>query len=218
MTTRRMFGALLVLVAAGLAVVSTFLNAYTVQVEVQGRTMLYEATSWVTERDDFRGALMLWPLEFGEPAVGAALVMVLAAVLAFRVPAARVGTLLGAGLLAGVAWSAVTTVRGTITKLRELEAPVSVVFDVEQGDGVTMLIVAAGVAVVSAVLHQELPRRVPSAAIATEDGVVIHQIEGDDSETPPYGFPVLVEPQEPQVPQELREPHETTELKEAKSD
>jgi hypothetical protein len=147
--------------------------------------------------------------------VAAALLMALAAVLAFRMPAVRVGTLLGAGLLAGVAWSAVTTVQGTITKLRELEAPVSVVFDVEQGDGVTMLIVAAGVAVVSAVLHQELPRRVPSAAIATEDGVVIHQIEGDDSETPPYGFPVLVEPQEPQ---ELREPHETTELKEPKSD
>ncbi|MEV6242811.1 hypothetical protein [Lentzea sp. NPDC051838] len=199
MTTRRVFGAVLVFVAAGLAIAATFLNSYAVQVELQGRTLRYEATSWVTERDDFRGALMLGPIEFGEPAVGAALVMVLATVLAFRVPAARVGSLLGAGLLTGAAWSAVTSVQGIIGKLKELEAPVPL--DVEQGDGVTMLIVAAGVGVVSAVLHQELPRRVSEPAA---DGVVIHQIEGDESETPPYGFPVIVEPLE--QPSQKEEP------------
>lgn len=192
MTTRRLFGAVLVFVAAGLAVAATFLNAYAVQVDLQGRTLRYEASAWLTERDDFRGALMLGPIEYGEPAVGAAVVMAIATVLAFRIPAARVGSLLGAGLLAGVAWSAVSSVQGTISKLAELEAPVP--FDIEQGDGVTMLIVAAGVAVVSAVLHQELPRRPREA---TADGVVIHQIEADESETPPYGFPVIVEPLEP---------------------
>lgn len=202
MTTRRVFGAVLVLVAAGLAVAATFLSAYAVQVRLQGRTLRYEATSWVTERDDFRGALMLAPIEFGEPVVGAALVMALAAVLAFRVPAARVGSLLGAGLLTGVAWSAVTSVQGTVDKVRGLEAPVP--FDVEQGDGVTLLVVAAGVGVVAAVLHQELPRRI-SEPVA--DGVVIHQIEGDDSDTPPYGFPVIVETQEPQEkPKDPQEP------------
>lgn len=193
MTTRRVFGAVLVFVAAGLAVAATFLNSYAVQATLQGRTLRYEATSWVTERDDFRGALLLGPIRYGEPAVAAALVMALAAVLAFRVPAARVGSLLGAGVLAGVAWSAVTSVQGTISKLGELEAPVP--FDVEQGDGVTVLIVAAGVGVVSAVLHQELPRRNKEL---TGDGAVVHQIEGDESETPPYGFPVIVEPLEPQ--------------------
>lgn len=197
MTTRRVIGAVLVFVAAGLAVAATFLSAYSVQVELQGRTLRYEASSWVTERDDFRGALLLGPLDYGEPAVGAALVMALSAVLAFRVPAARVGSLLGAGVLAGVAWTAVAGVQGTIDKLRELEAPVP--FDVEQGDGVTMLIVAAGVAVVSAVLHQELPRREVGEPVVAEGGAVIHQIEGDDSETPPYGFPVIVEP-EPKEP------------------
>lgn len=205
MTTRRVFGAVLVLVAAGLAVAATFLSAYAVQVRVQGRTLRYEATSWLTERDDFRGALMLAPIEFGEPAVGAALVMALATVLAFRMPAARVGSLLGAGLLAGVAWSAVASVQTTIEKVRALESPVP--FDVEQGDGVTLLIVAAGVGVVAAVLHQELPRR--TSEEVTADGAVIHQIEGDESETPPYGFPVIVEPQEtkePQEPQETKEP------------
>jgi hypothetical protein len=200
-TTRRVFGAVLVLVAAGLAVAATFLSAYSVQVELQGRTLRYEATSWVTERDDFRGALMLAPIEFGEPAVGAALVMALAAVLAFRVPAARVGSLLGAGLLTGVAWSAIVNVQGTIDELRELEAPVP--FDVEQGDGVTLLVVAAGVGVVAAVLHQELPRRISEPAV---DGAVIHQIEADESETPPYGFPVIVEPQSPQ--EEPKDPQE----------
>lgn len=201
MTTRRVFGAVLVLVAAGLAVAATFLSAYSVQVELQGRTLRYEATSWVTERDDFRGALMLAPIKFGEPAAGAALVMALAAVLAFRVPAARVGSLLGAGLLTGVAWSAIVNVQGTIDELRELEAPVP--FDVEQGDGVTLLIVAAGVGVVAAVLHQELPRRISEPAA---DGAVIHQIEADESETPPYGFPVIVEPQSPQ--EESKDPQE----------
>ncbi|MET8762888.1 hypothetical protein [Lentzea sp. NPDC004782] len=200
MTTRRVFGAVLVFVAAGLAVAATFLSAYSVQVELQGRTLRYEATSWVTERDDFRGALMLGPLASGEPVVVAALVMALAAVVAFRVPAARVGSLLGAGLLAGVAWSAVIGVQATIDKLRDLEAPVP--FDVEQGDGVTMLIIAAGVGVVSAVLHQELPRRVVSEPVVDADGAVIHQIEGDESETPPYGIPVIVEP--PQEPKEQK--------------
>lgn len=194
MTTRRVFGAVLVFVAAGLAVAATFLSAYSVQVELQGRTLRYEATSWVTERDDFRGALMLGPLGSGEPVVAAALVMALAAVVAFRVPAVRVGSLLGAGVLAGLAWSAVIGVQRTIEKLRDLEVPVP--FDVEQGDGVTMLIIAAGVGIVSAVLHQELPRRVREPVVDA-DGAVIHQIEGDESETPPYGIPVIVEPQEP---------------------
>jgi hypothetical protein len=190
-TTRRLFGAVLVFVAAGLAVAAAFLSAYAVQVELQGRTLRFEATSWVVERDDFRGALLLGPAEFGEAAVGAAVVMALSAVLAFRVPAARVGSLLGAGLLVGVAWSAVSTVQGIVKKLSTLEAPVP--FDVEQGDGITLLIVAAGVAVVSAVLHQELPRRQQQPEGA---GAVIHQVdvEPDDSDTPPYGFPVVVEP------------------------
>jgi hypothetical protein len=189
-STRRVFGAVLVFVAAGLAVVASFLSAYTVQAEWQGRTLRFESTSWVVEQDDFHGAFTLGPIEFGEPAVGAALVMALSAVLAFRVAAARVGSLLGAGLLAGVAWSAVSTVQGTVKQLAQLEVPVPL--DVEQGDGVTLLIVAAGVAVVSAVLHQELPRRVEPEV--TEGGAVIHQIEPDDSDTPAYGFPVVVEP------------------------
>ncbi|SFR28686.1 hypothetical protein SAMN04488564_114250 [Lentzea waywayandensis] len=187
-----MFGAVLVVVAAALGVAATFLSAYTVQVVVNGRTLRFEATSWLVERDDFRDVLMLEPLEFGEPAVAAALIMALSAVLAFRVPAVRVGSLLGAGLLAGVAWSAVTRVQGLVDRLAELESPVTI--EVAQGDGVTMLIVAAGVAVVAAVLHQELPRAVQ--AEGTAEGVVIHQIddEADDTDTPPYGYPVIVEP------------------------
>jgi len=185
------FGAVLVFVAAGLAVAATFLSAYSVQVVVNSRTLRYEASAWAVERNDFRDILLLRPLEFGEPAVGAALVMALAAVLAFRVPAMRVGSLLGAGVLVGAAWSAVSQVQGVVKGLGELDSPVPVA--VEQGDGVTLLIVAAGVAVVSAVLHQELPRAVASEA---GEGVVIHQIddEADDTDTPPYGYPVIVEP------------------------
>lgn len=187
-----MFGAVLVVVAAGLGVTATFLSAYTVQVVANGRTWRFEATSWVVERDDFRDLLLLEPLEFGEPAVAAALVMALAAVLAFRVPAVRVGSLLGAGVLTGVAWSAVARVQGVIDRLAEVESPATI--EVAQGDGVTMLIVAAGLAVVAAVLHQELPRAVPGDTAG--EGAVIHQIddEADDTDTPPYGYPVIVEP------------------------
>ena len=195
MTTRRVLGAVLVFVAAGLAVAATFSTAYSVRVVVNGRTLRFEATSWVVERDDFREVLMLAPLEFGEPVVGAAVVMVLAAVLAFRVPALRVGSLLGAGLLVGAAWSAVVRVQGLVEELEGMRSPVPIA--VEQGDGVTMLVVAAGVGVISAVLHQELPRRVGGDDdVEGGDGVVIHQIDddGDDAETPPYGYPVIVEP------------------------
>ncbi|WP_177229697.1 hypothetical protein [Lentzea albida] len=194
LTTRRVFGAVLVLVAAGLAVASTFLPAYSVQVLANGRTLRFESTAWVVERDDFRDILLLQALEFGEPAVGAALVMALAAVLAFRVPAMRVATLLGAGVLAGVVWSAVSQVRGVVDRLGELDARVPI--EVEQGDGVTLLIVAAGIGVVSAVLHQELPRADRSADAG--EGAVIHQIddEADDTDTPPYGYPVIVEPKD----------------------
>ncbi|WP_144065508.1 hypothetical protein [Lentzea albidocapillata] len=192
LTTRRVLGAVLVVVAAGLAVAATFLSAYSVQVVVRGQTLRFEATSWVVERDDFREVLLLEPLEFGEPAVGAALIMALAAVLAFRIPALRVGSLLGAGLLAGVAWAAVSRIQGLLKGLGEIDSPVPI--EVEQGEGVTLLIVAAGVAVVSAVLHQELPRA--DQAEPDGDGVVVHQIddEADDTDTPPYGYPVIVEP------------------------
>ncbi|HEX7305334.1 hypothetical protein [Lentzea sp.] len=193
MTTRRVFGAVLVFVAAGLAVAATFLPAYAVQVPFRNRTFRFESTLWAVERDDLGDALMLSPLELGTAVVVAALVMVLSAVLAFRVPAARVGSLLGAGLLAGVAWSAVSGVQTVVRRLRDTDVPVPVPFEVEQGAGITLLVVAAGVAVVSAVLHQELPR---GPEPEPSDGVVIHQLEEppDDMETPPYGFPVVVEP------------------------
>lgn len=193
MTTRRVLGAVLVVVAAGLAVAATFLSAYSVQVALRGRTLRYEATSWAVQRDDFREVLLLLePLEFGAPAVGAALVMALSAVLAFRVPALRVGSLLGAGLLAGVAWASVSRIQGLLEVLGEVDSPVPI--EVEQGEGVTLLIVAAGVAVVAAVLHQELPRA--DQAEPAGDGVVVHQLddEADDTDTPPYGHPVIVEP------------------------
>ncbi|MFD5831135.1 hypothetical protein [Lentzea sp. NPDC060358] len=193
MTTRRVFGAVLVFVSAGLAVAATFLSAYAVQVPFRGRTLWFESTLWSVEQDDLGPVLALEPLELGTAVVGAAVVMSLSAVVAFRVPAARVGSLLGAGVLAGVAWSAVSGVQTTVRRLQESDLPVPVPFQVGQGPGITLLVVAAGVGVVSAVLHQELPR--PQEAGA-RDGVVIHQIddEPDDADTPPYGFPVVVEP------------------------
>jgi hypothetical protein len=192
LTTRRVLGAVLVVVAAGLAVAATFLSAYSVQIVLGGRELRYEAGFWAVGRDDFRELLPLEPFELGEPAVGAALVMALAAVLAFRVPALRVGSLLGAGLLAGVAWAAVSRIQGLLKLMGEFNARVPI--EVEQGEGVTLLIVAAGVAVVAAVLHQELPRA--DQVEPSGDGVVVHQIDddADDTDTPPYGYPVIVEP------------------------
>lgn len=186
-TTRRVVGAVLVFVAAGLGVAATFLDAYSVSARFGARTLRFETTAWEVTQDDLRAALLLGRLEFGEPAVVAGVVMSLAAGLAFRHPVARIGSLLGAGVLVGAAWSAVSTVQGVVERLSD--SVVQVPLEVEQGDGVTLLVVAAGVAVVAAVLHQELPRR---SEVVGE--TVIHEIEPDDTETPPYGFPVIVEP------------------------
>ncbi|MCX2952042.1 hypothetical protein [Lentzea sp. NEAU-D7] len=192
LTTRRVLGAVLVVVAAGLAVAATFLTAYSVQIVIRGQALRYEATFWAVGRDDFREVLLLEPLELGEPVLGAALVMALAAVLAFRVPALRVASLLGAGLLAGVAWAAVSRVQGLVKALGEFNSRVPI--EVEQSEGITLLVVAAGVAVVAAVLHQELPRADQAEPVG--DGVVVHQLDddADDTDTPPYGYPVIVEP------------------------
>ncbi|MEU7478090.1 hypothetical protein AB0A63_19045 [Lentzea sp. NPDC042327] len=188
MTTRRVFGAVLVLVAAGLAVAATFLVGYSVETEFANRTLRFEATTWGIEHDDFRGSLMLAPIDYGWPALAAAVVMALSAVLSFRQPVARLGSLLGAGALVGLAWLALNQVQQVVRRLAELTVPVPL--DVVRGNGITVLLVAAGVGVVAALLHQELPWH---RAERPADGVVIHQVEGDDEDTPPYGFPVVVE-------------------------
>ncbi len=192
MTTRRVFGAVLVFVAAGLAVAATFLVAYSVETVFAGRDLKFVATSWGVDRDDFQGALQLSSIRYGVPAVVAGALMAVSAVLAFRQPVARLGSLLGAGMLVGLAWLSLNAIQETVEQLGEINVPVPL--EVTRGDGVTLLIVAAGVGLVAALLHQELPwqRRAEVAA----DGVVIHQIEDDidDTDTPPYGYPVIVEP------------------------
>lgn len=188
-TTRRVLGAVLVFVAAGLAVAATLLSAYSVTAEFGARTLRFEATAWGIEVDEFRGSLLL-PIDYGWPAVVAAVLMVVSVVLAGRQPVARLGSLLGAGALVGLAWLSLNQVQQVVARLEDANTPVPL--EVVRGNGITVLLVAAGVGVVAALLHQELPwqRRV----VAASDGVVIHQIEGDDEDTPPYGFPVIVEP------------------------
>ena len=189
LTTRRVFGAVLGVVAAGLGVTATFLSAYTVQVVANGRTWRFEATSWVVERDDFRDLLLLEPLEFGEPAVAAALVMALSAVLAFRVPAVRVGSLLGAGVLAGILFLYVFQLR-ELKELIDSEPPRGSGKDeLLYHDGFYLLLIAAAAGLVGAVLAQ---RRNPEPAVEDEDegdGVVVHQLDSDD-DTPPFGIAI----------------------------
>ncbi|ANZ38784.1 hypothetical protein BBK82_24695 [Lentzea guizhouensis] len=189
MTTRRVFGAVLVFVAAGLAVAATFLVAFSVETQFANRRLRFEATTWGVEHDDFRGSLMLAPIDYGWPAIVAAGVMAVSAVVAFRQPVARLGSLLGAGVLVGLAWLSLNQVQQAVEQLEELNVPVPL--EVVRGNGVTVLLVAAGVGVVAALLHQELSWQRP---VERTGGVVIHQIEGNDEETPPYGFPVVVEP------------------------
>lgn len=179
-------------VAAGLAVAATFLVTYTVGTEVGNRELRFVATSWGTDRDDFGDLLQFSPIAYGVPTVTAGVLMAASAVLAFRQPVARLGSLVGAGMLVGLAWLSINTIQETVERLEALQAPVRL--EVTRGDGVTLLVVAAGVGMVAALLHQELPwQRRPGVAA---DGVVIHQLEGDgdDTDTPPYGFPVVVEP------------------------
>lgn len=199
MTTRRALGAVLVLVAAGLALAATFLTVYTVQADFGRRPLVLELTPWGTERNDFPGGLLFVPVEFGWPVVTAALLMALSAVLSFRLPVVRIASLLGVGLLAGTTWYGVIGYSALSERLKTIELPLTL----QEGDSLTLLVVASAVGVLAAVLHQELLPWQRADRAPRAEGVVIHQLgdpddpgnpDGDDSDTPPYGFPVIVEP------------------------
>ncbi|GGP63948.1 hypothetical protein [Saccharothrix coeruleofusca] len=90
----------------------------------------------------------------------------------------------GAGVLVGAVWSVITVVTNTLDQGRSAGGAPS---EWEAGDGVVVLAVACLVAVVGAVLAMgggAAPASEASAELAAE-------FPGDDTRTPPHGFPPL---------------------------
>lgn len=192
-TTRRALGAVLVFVAAGLAVAATFLTFQFMQVDLRpSGPMRYEETFWEIARNDFGGQWAQEPPRLGSLVVAAAALLVAGGLLSNRLPLARFGALVGAGLLVGGLWAGYEDYQNTI---REYEAIRSTEFELGLGSGMLALVIATAAGLVGAVAMQEFPPRAPEPeSEPTGDAVVIHQADdADDTETPPYGFPVIVE-------------------------
>ncbi|TWP52338.1 hypothetical protein FKR81_12320 [Lentzea tibetensis] len=194
MTTRRALGAVLVVLAAALGVAATFLTFRYIEIDVgQGSPLRFEEDAWTVSRNDFPGGRTTPPPRFGLPILAGAVLLALGGLLSTRLPLARYGALIGAGLLFGAAWTAQEYHDSKVAEFAFQLQPDSPV-QLHTGDGLLALIVATGLALVGAAAIQEYPPRQPKPEPPADD-VVIHQIEdeGSDEDTPPYGFPVVVE-------------------------
>jgi len=142
----------------------------------------YRMTLWGGEYTTPEGATEVGdvPILFGVPAVVAAVLLVVAAVLVLatrRLPAgvalgARVGAVVAAGLLVGAVW----TVGQMVRAATEESDPVGGTLVATAGTGMWLLIAAAVVAVAGALLVQQRPE-VPA----------YQPLDDDDTDTPPMG-------------------------------
>lgn len=190
MTTRRALGAVLVVLAAGLAVAATFMTLQFFEIAPGiSRIMRYEETAWEVSRNDFPGPWVAEPPRLGYPIITGAVLLAVGAVLNLRVPPARYAALIGAGLVAGGMWGAYEHHLATIARFAVLGGEQ---VEILHGSGMLTLGIATAAGLLGAVAMQEFPQRVKPPEPPAGD-VVIHQLEDDDSETPPYGFPVVVE-------------------------
>jgi hypothetical protein len=193
-TTRRALGAVLVVLAAGLAVAATFMTFRYIEVDVgRGEPLRFEEDGWTVSRNDFPGGRTTPPPRFGLPILAGAVLLALGGALGAKVPFARYAALLGAGLLGGSGWMAQEYHDSKAAEFALQLQPDSPI-QLFAGNGLLVLTVATGVGMVGAIVLQVFPLKEPQVEVEPPgDEAVIHQIEGNDEETPPYGFPVIVE-------------------------
>ncbi|MFD0206941.1 MULTISPECIES: hypothetical protein [Saccharothrix] len=208
--SRRVLGAVLLVVAGVAAVVGTFLPLYWQGSVFRGRRIGFTTTSWqiVSDRvsddpkaDDFDLVLSQTTPQFGVSIVGAALLLAIAAALvalpeAQRL-AARYVAVAGTALLAGSVWTTGTVVAAAVDE-READPDaepsnrpsLEELFIEEVGEGIWLMAAAVVVAVVGTVLlHGRRPEPKP-------EGVVVYRVDDDlsdtdDTDTPPFGIPVV---------------------------
>ncbi|MEU0881657.1 hypothetical protein ABZ345_23850 [Lentzea sp. NPDC005914] len=193
MIDRGKIAAPLVLVGAGLAVVSSFMNTYgSGQVgEQNGRR--FTTSLWIQTSKYQEGASTATYYGAGWPVVITAVAMVVGVVLMARGRTAHAGrlvTLTAAGGLAGVVLFYVLQLWHEEATINE-SWPASQRYEVVLHEGTYLLIAAVIIGLVGAVLAQK--REEP--AEQPEEEVVVHQLDSDD-DTPPFGIAIAEQEQE----------------------
>jgi hypothetical protein len=197
--SRRLLGAILLVVAGIVAVVGTFLPLYEEgndqQGEGEGRlALLVTVTSWkhsFSNVPEGMGFSDVRSPQYGAPMVVAAVLLAVAAALAFLPEAQRVAArylaIGGTGLLAGSVWAAGSVVVAWVGISEERDDAGG--YAVRAGEGIAVLVASVAIAVVGVVLlHGRRPEPRP-------EGPAVYRVDGfevdDDTDTPPFGIPVV---------------------------
>ncbi|GAA0264317.1 hypothetical protein GCM10010492_76690 [Saccharothrix mutabilis subsp. mutabilis] len=186
--SRRGLGVGLLSVAGVTAAVATFLPLYSVGTSLGGADRFgFTTTGWATTSEPAGLARLGGSVQYGVPLVIAAVLLLVAAALAFlREPqrqAARYAAVVATGLLAGSVWTTAMVVAVWLTPPVE---DARTTLEYKTGAGLWSLVAAVLVAVVGTVFL--LRRGVPEP-----EGAVVHAVV-DDTDTPPMGIQVAVLP------------------------
>lgn len=185
--SRRDVGVALLFVAGVIAAVATFLPLFSVGTPLGGDDRFgFTTTGWATTSEPAGLGWLGGSAQYGVPLVIAAVLLLVAAALAFlpepQRQAARYAAVVATGLLAGSVWTTAMVVAAWLTPVED----VSTTMEYKTGAGLWLLVAAVLVAVVGTVFL--LRRGVPEP-----EGAVVHVVV-DDTDTPPMGIQVAVLP------------------------
>ncbi|ONI89066.1 hypothetical protein ALI22I_16210 [Saccharothrix sp. ALI-22-I] len=181
----RLVGVVALVIGAALTLVGTFLPLYTQVFEfggvMSGETVEMGQDSWgVLDSEPWRER----EARYGVPMVVAVVLIVLGAAFTGRMWG-RLAAISGAMLLTGSVW----LVGQQLLALFALGGP-GITITTELGLGSFTLAAATLVVLVGALLVQDWPPRAPKP----DPGVaVVYRLDDDDTDTPPFGFPVVLE-------------------------
>jgi hypothetical protein len=190
---RRKIAWVLLALGAVLSVVASLEEVFSTVYKGFGSDLIVTWTLWATEsnpQDGPAGQSALFAA--GWPVVVSAIVMAVAVAFGVRERTAFVGRPLamgGAGLLAGVVLLYVVQVWELRRLINAQPQAGSSKDELRYHGGFYLLVVAAVIGLVGAVLAQ---RRGPEPVAQDDDeqeGVVVHQLDGDD-DTPPFGLAI----------------------------
>ncbi|MFE9751472.1 hypothetical protein ACFYOT_41750 [Saccharothrix saharensis] len=192
--SRRLFGAAMLVVAGVVAVVGTFLPLYVEGSARDGSEPLVTVTSWEYVFTNLPGGMDFQPMQspqYGVPIVVSAVLLAIAAALVFLPESQRLASryvaIGGTGVLVGSVWAVIGVVASVVGNADEEGAVRGLM--VQVGEGVPVLGAAVLLAATGAVLvHARRPEPRP-------EGAVVYRVDGveadDDTDTPPFGIPVV---------------------------
>ena len=197
MTDRGKIAALLLVLGAGLAVVGSFEDTYrTVYHSGFGPDQTFTTTMWIVSSDPADGPRRPAYYAVGWPLIGAAVVMVVAAVLTLRHRTVQIGkavALAAAGVLAGVVLTYWFQVRHEEEIINTWPAQGGPQAGLNVLEGMYLLLAGAMTCLVGAALTQR--KQEPPQPEEDDDEVVVHQLDSDD-DTPPFGIVMPEQEQE----------------------